>query len=314
MWRAASKWFCLIVFLFFSVSCARISPAVKTTPPSFIIPELPSQFVEIDGAKIHYFEMGEGKPLILMHGMMGSSLSWFQNIPDFAKRYHVIALDFPGLGESELGNFHSNVKEYTRFLKLFLEEKKIKKPTLIGISLGAHVALNYTFTAPEEVDKLVLISPTGISKPIHVIEEIPWILLWHQPILRWHLSEEKIKQLWHRQYQYSFTVRDALYQKRTQLRDPEKLKKYLRLFQTCVYDLKHYSLRWRLDQIEKPTLILWGKQSKYHPHREGEFLKQKIKNSKLVLFPSGPPVNVDMPEEFNRVVRDFLNEEEKQIL
>lgn len=307
MKRTAYFGLCAILLLLCTVSCARFAPIVRSEAPTVAIPQLPSNFVEIDGTKIHYYEMGEGEPLILLHGMMGSGLSWFQNIPHFAKDYHVYAFDFPGLGKSELGNFKSNIKEYTRFLRLFIEKKNLEKPSLVGISLGGHVSMNYALQYPDEIDRLVLISPTGIRKPIGPIEQLAWITLWHQIPLQWHFTPKRVKDLWNKQYQHSFDVREALYLKRSEFHDHEGIKDYLRIFQPCVYDIKHYSLRNKLDQIQMPTLIIWGLHNKYHPASEGDFLNKKIKNSQLVKLPSGPPVNVDMPKEFNQIASKFLN-------
>lgn len=303
--------FLVLILSFCNFSC--VGPPVKRVVDSELIEKVkiqdkPLRYMQINGTKIRYIESGEGKPLILLHGLMGSSLSWFQNIPYFAEDYHVFAFDFPGLGKSELGNYHCKIKSYSKVLEKVIEEKNFEKPILVGISLGGHVALEYTLNHPGKVDKLVLISPTGTSKPINAVNEIPWIVLWHHWTLSWYLTPERLKTLWDKQYLHSFDVCEALYLKRRELRDPEKYRTYLRHFQTIVYDIKHYSLHDKINQINIPTLILWGTHSKYHHYEEGIYLSKMIKGSKCILFDAGPPIMVDVPKKFNKAVGKFLSE------
>ena len=70
--------------------------------------------------RVAWTDLGDGEPVILLHGIMGSSLSWFQNIPPLAERHRVIALDFPGLGKSE--GEKVGIEEYTRALRRFIDD------------------------------------------------------------------------------------------------------------------------------------------------------------------------------------------------
>src|SRR5262249_5776173 len=76
----------------------------------------------VNGARVNYVEMGQGPPVILIHGLSGCWQNWLENIPQLARRHRVIALDLPGFGESELPNEEISIPGYGRFVDAFLTE------------------------------------------------------------------------------------------------------------------------------------------------------------------------------------------------
>ena len=113
----------------------------------------------IEEGKFRYVKVGEGKPLVLLHGLFGA-LSNFQDVIDgFSNEYQVV---IPMLPIYELPLLKTNVKNISRFLEDFIEHMKFDKVILLGNSLGGHVGLVYSDNNPHKVDKLILTASSGL--------------------------------------------------------------------------------------------------------------------------------------------------------
>lgn len=113
-------------------------------------------------ARLHYLDKGEGKPLLLVHGIGQSLYTWFRNIDYFAERgYRVIAIDLAGYGYSSHPNIYYTIEETVIVLKAFLDKLNIENAHVVGFSTGALSAVCLAHDHPHLVDKLVLISPGG---------------------------------------------------------------------------------------------------------------------------------------------------------
>ena len=117
--------------------------------------------------QLHYIEQGQGQPLILLHGN-GEDGSYFEHqISAFSEKYRVIAIDTRGHGKSPRGEKPFSIKQFAEDLNDFLEEKGIKKATLLGFSDGGNIALTFALKYPERVEKLILnganLFPSGVK-------------------------------------------------------------------------------------------------------------------------------------------------------
>lgn len=124
------------------------------------------QVVETRFGKTHLITAGDKEcpPLILLHGTGMNSAMWLEEIKSYAKEYRVYAPDIPGEpGKSDERQQPLKGKAYALWLSDVLDSLQIEKVTLIGISLGAWLAVKFSIHYPECVEKLVLIAPSGIS-------------------------------------------------------------------------------------------------------------------------------------------------------
>ena len=107
-----------------------------------------------------YIELGEGTPLVILHGLMGG-LSNFEGVMNFFpnKGYKIVV---PELPVYELPLVNSTVKSLAEFLDGFLKFKKLKDVILLGNSLGGHIALLYAKFHPEMVKGLIITGSSGL--------------------------------------------------------------------------------------------------------------------------------------------------------
>ncbi len=117
---------------------------------------------------IHYFEAGEGEPLILLHGLGQTLYTWHKNFETLADLYHVYALDLPGHGFSGKPPIGYGIEEFSAILGAFLDAQGLDVANICTFGESVAYALDFAMQNPERVGKLVHISPL-ISKEIKKI-------------------------------------------------------------------------------------------------------------------------------------------------
>jgi pimeloyl-ACP methyl ester carboxylesterase len=129
-------------------------------------PPPPGRMISLAGEAIHYLDEGSGRPIVLLHGLGGSTASWRLLMPLLADRYRVVALDFPGYGHSTRAPAWpmSHEHQARRVLRL-LDELGLQRVTLVGLSMGGAIAQRIAVRDPERVEALVLIASVDASEP-----------------------------------------------------------------------------------------------------------------------------------------------------
>ena len=130
-----------------------------------------SRFVERNQVKLHHLDWGnEGQhPIVLVHGIRLHAHVWSHFGRRFSDRYHILALDQRGHGDSGWGpGEHYNPEEFYEDLRHIVKERGLKKFTLIGHSMGGRVSMLYASRHPETLERLVFVDitpgrPAGMS-------------------------------------------------------------------------------------------------------------------------------------------------------
>lgn len=125
--------------------------------------QIPSYHVKVDSLNLHYKCLGQGQPVVLIHGSSNDWREWQMNLPILAREFRVYALDLPGFGLSESSEPLS-LPWMSSFLNSFMHESGINKAHLIGHSLGGMIALAFALDFPERVGKVVLVNSAGLGE------------------------------------------------------------------------------------------------------------------------------------------------------
>jgi pimeloyl-ACP methyl ester carboxylesterase len=266
--------------------------------------------VEVVGTRLNYVEMGEGNPVVFVHGLAGAWQNWLENIPHFARSRRVIALDLPGFGASPMPPWEISIPAYGRFVRDFCERLGIERCSLIGNSMGGFIATEVAITEPGRVDELVLVSAAGITwararrEPAEMIARVGRATA---PLaLRFRMSGISRSKFRKRAFRGVFHDPDALRREMLwenvipALKSPGYFDAMTNLFG---YDIRH-----RLEEIGVPTLIVWGRNDRVVPVPAAFSYKKRIGDSaELVIFDNcGHVPQIERPLRFNRVVEDFL--------
>jgi pimeloyl-ACP methyl ester carboxylesterase len=266
--------------------------------------------VEVVGAEVNYVEMGEGPPLLFVHGLAGCWQNWLENIPHFAATHRVVAVDLPGFGSSPMPPWQISIPAYGRFLRDFCERLGIDRCSLVGNSMGGFIATELAISEPDRVDDLVLVSAAGIT----------WARARREPaVMVARMGRAAAPALF--KLQTSGMRRRRLRRVAFQgvFFDPNRLRRemlwenFVPAMQSPGYfdamsNLWGYDIRHRLEEIGVPTLIVWGRNDRVVPVPAALSYRKRIgDNAELVIFDRcGHVPQIERPVRFNRVVEQFL--------
>lgn len=271
--------------------------------------------ITIDGLNWRYWVAGSGPPLLLIHGFLGFSFSWRFNMEPLAKHFSVYAMDLPGCGYSERPDCSDcTLTGDAERVLCFMEKLGIENADIVGSSRGGGLTMILAAIAARtdqlhRIRRLVLVSPInpwsshGKVLTRLLATTLGGIYVVHvQPRLR-IIAKRYFKAL----YGDPARVAPGTFEGYTAGLDPagsfEHLLKILRSWHDDL-DAIHHALA---DISGIPTLILWGSRDRAVYPSSIHQLQRQLKNSALVMFPgAGHMPYEEVPEEFNRVLCDFL--------
>lgn len=267
--------------------------------------------VDVVGARANYVELGSGPPLVLVHGLSGAWQSWLEQIPHFARSHRVIAVDLPGFGGSPMPPWEISISAYGRFVHDFCEKLGVERCALVGNSMGGFIATEVSITDPDRVEKLVLVSAAGITyararkEPAAVIGRLGTAAA---PLaFKFQMSGIRRPGLRRLAFQGVF-------------HDPNAIRPEV-LFENIVPALTSspgyldalttlfgYDIRDRLEEIDDPTLIVWGRNDRLVPVPAALAYEKRIgDNAQVEIFDEcGHVPQIERPVRFNRVLERFL--------
>jgi pimeloyl-ACP methyl ester carboxylesterase len=258
---------------------------------------------------VHYTELGEGQPLLLIHGLGGCWETWLENIPHLARTHRVIAPDLPGFGDSPMPGWEISIQAYGALITELCRVLEIESVPLVGNSMGGFIAAEVTVSEPVLVQKLALVSAAGISharmrrEPAEAAGRMaraasPLLLRSNErAFLRPGLRNRMIRHVVHRPSR----LRPELVWEIVQggLHAPGLV--------AAIRGLAGYDILERLEDVEVPTLIVWGRNDLIVPVRDGFEFARLIRDSELVVFDDcGHVPMAERPVRFNRLLDHFL--------
>ena len=223
--------------------------------------------------QLNYVERGAGDALILLHGN-GESLDYFAGQLDFfARFYRVIALDTRGHGASPRGSAPFTIRQFAEDLRAFMDEQNIDSAHILGFSDGGNIALSFALKYPRRVRKLILnganLDPWGVK--LHV--QIPIVLGYHLA----RLFAGKRPEARRRMELLGLMVNEPHFA-------PQDLRK-----------------------LELPALVIAGDRDMIRD-RHTRLIADSLPNARLAILKGNHFIANQRPEEFNRVVAEFLAE------
>ena len=258
-----------------------------------------SRFLKLkSGARIQVIEAGKGKDLLFLHSA-GGHLPNDPLIAALATRYRVLAPLLPGYGESSGEDELRDMLDVTLHTLDVLEALKLKKPIVVGHSMGGMIAAEMAAIAHTEIEKLCLLAPAGLWLDEQPIVDIFTKLPYELPALLFHDAE---------------LGRRLMTAGGGDMGDPEFLKQFLvmnarRLGMAgkLLFPIPDRGLSQRLRRITARTLIVWGREDALIPPAYGEAFKKAISKARLVkIAKAGHAVGQEKPSAVLKAVQDFF--------
>jgi pimeloyl-ACP methyl ester carboxylesterase len=240
--------------------------------------------------KFSYFEIGEGKPIIILHGLMGG-LSNFDSVTSFFanKGYRVI---LPELPIYSLPLLKTNVKNIANYVRDFIEFKKLGKVILLGNSLGGHIALLCTKLYPEKIEALVITGSSGLYESA-MGESYPkrgdyeYIKLKAQGVF----------------FDPAIATKEIVDEVYTTVNDRTKLIRTLAIAKSAI----RHNMSKDLPKMQTPTCIIWGKNDGVTPPDVAKEFNELLPDSELFWIDKcGHAAMMEHPDEFNILLDKWL--------
>jgi len=232
--------------------------------------------IKIKGLNIYYRILGEGKPLLILHGWGSKSERW-QTVGKLlaGKGFQVIIPDLPGFGNSGKPQTVWGIDDYTEFVSDFVNSLSLNNFHLLGHSFGGTLAIKSSLRFPQKIQKMFLVSAAclkrktikkkvlqGIAKTFKFLSFIPFL----------------------RKAFYKFIVRKSDYPHAQGIMKEIYLK-------VIKEDLSNV-----LNNISVPVLIIWGEKDDITPLKQAYLINAKIKNSKIeIISKTGHDLNSERP-------------------
>ncbi|MBT27626.1 MAG: alpha/beta hydrolase [Flavobacteriaceae bacterium] len=238
----------------------------------------------------NYKSVGNGQPLVILHGLMGG-LSNFEGLFDFFPKngYAVLAPELPVYNSTLL---NTNVKYFAKYVKKFIDHKKLKNVVLIGNSLGGHVGLIFSKLFPKLVKGLVLTGSSGLYEN-SMGDSYP-------KREDYNFIKKKTQEVFYRPEIATKEIVDEIFET---VNDRNKLIKILAMAKSAI----RHNMSSDLPKITNETAIIWGKNDTVTPPNVGKEFNNLIPNSEIFWIDKcGHAPMMEHPQKFNKILFDWL--------
>jgi pimeloyl-ACP methyl ester carboxylesterase len=268
-------------------------------------------FVDVAGARVYYLSAGSGPPMLLIHGLVGSSANWRNNIDALAQHARVYAIDLVNMGKSQRVNgLDAGLKATANRIVAIMDALDLANADIVAHSHGGAVALMLAALHPRRVRSLILFAPANpynrSSDPSVRLFSTPWgrLLAWIIPYLPAPIQRIALGGM----YGGAGRVHDrSLREIAACLRSPGSLRHVLCI--TRSWFAEEAKLKAALRRLKRvPTLLVWGDRDATVTLSSGIKLARKLHASKLIVLPGGShSVFEEAPEQANRIMLEWLD-------
>ncbi len=237
-------------------------------------------YLEVDGTRVRYVDVGEGPPVVLLHGFASSIENWVTVMPRLVENHRVIAIDMRGFGWTDRPVADYSPAAQAKLLKAVLDERKVGKVSIVGHSYGSSVALAFALEYPAQVDRIVLYDAWVYDS------QLP--SMFHMARAK-GLGEVLFGLFYSERYEDRLTL--GFY-------DPEAVTERLAEEVAVAFDrpgtrfaaleavrgMRFDEMEPRYRTINVPVLLLWGREDLVTPVSIGEKLVRQLPNAKLRVY------------------------------
>ena len=273
------------------------------------------RWVDVDGTPVNLIDVGDGPPLVFVHGLSGSWQTWLENIPAFMDDHRVIAVDRPGFGESPMPREKITIAGYGQFLDRLFDALEIDGAAVVGNSMGGFVAAETAITFPHRVERLVLVAAAGLSIEHQRNDGVLRALEAGENLAQYGIAWGLSRADWLTKRPKGRKLLMAFVAAHPEELDPALVREQLTGagkpgFVPALDALTSYPIRERLGDIGCPTLIVWGPKDMLVPIKDAHEFDKLIPESRLLIYEeTGHVPMLERPERFNADLRAFLAEQ-----
>lgn len=267
-----------------------------------------AESVVVADGRLCLLRQGNGPPVLLLHGIPLSLVTWRHNIADLAKHFTVVALDLKGFGRSEKSEGDYSPEGHIRAIRQVLDSLGISNIYIVASSYACALAVHLAVTHPELVGKIVLINSVGCASSQHSLERLVRIglvstfikLLLRSEAAGRILFASRLRKSYGSPKSYSNKLCTEYFNLLRHDHGEETFLSTLRQFD-------EHNLLPLFPTIQQDTLILWGNRDQILPIDNGYKIRSLIQHSRLeVLSGCGHLPHEEAPDKVNNLIINFL--------
>ena len=265
-------------------------------------------FAQAGDVRIHYGDAGEGHPVICLHGTGPGANAWANfrlNAGALADHHRALLVDLPRFGRSEKVVVRGPRLDYlSGVIRAFMDALGIARAHFVGNSMGGQAAIKVAIDAPERVGRMVLVAPAPIGHSVFAPMPTETVRMIADYYAGAGPSYEKMRLLMRSLVYDPASLSEAAIRERYEASIAPEV-----VAANKGPHWAHQSLEHELDRARCPTLLVWGQDDRASPLDHGLVMLRKMPQARLHVFARcGHSVQLEHPEEFNRLTLDFLAE------
>ena len=257
--------------------------------------------ITTDHGILYYEVYGRGKPVIFLHGWLGSWGLWQETMTYLGQYYRAYALDFWGFGESGKKLDTYQVVDFVSLVDQFMEKLGILSAPLVGHSMGGTVSLSVALRYPQRVEKVVIIgSPivgSSLALPLKLAGKrlVATVLFALFPLFRWVMRKVS-----------PFMCYDPRF---PDMMDRDLSRTTVESFLTSIGSLHRTDLRSKLYRLHIPVMGMYGDKDIIVSPKQWQVLKENVPSARIERYPqAGHFIMLDEPRTFMLPLREFLEQ------
>lgn len=256
--------------------------------------------IKVNDKNIYYETHGEGKPIIILNGIMMSTLSWHLFLPNL-KDYQVVFMDFFDQGQSDrLESFYTHQIQ-VQAVEALVEHLNLREITLVGISYGAEIALQYALNNQDMMKSLVIFNGASYTSPWLKDIGIGWQLAARtkNAELFYHIT---IPYIYSSKY---YSDHAKYFEQRKSILLEVFTPMFLEAMDRLIESSENYNIQKELKELRVRTIIVTGDCDYITPANEGKLLHQLIEDSEYIeLKGSGHASMYEKQADFIQIIKN----------
>ena len=269
--------------------------------------------LKVDGLRISTYLFGpeDGPPVVFLHGLGASKISWLPTLPPLASKYRLIVPDLPGHGESDKPRTDYTPRFYARVVRKVLEAVDADRAVVAGNSMGGRISLEVACRSPDRVAGLALLGPAVPGFRVRYVLGFSRVIPTEIGAIPFPMRERWMNLVMRRLF-----ADPAVISEEARLAAADE---FIRIYGTpaarmaFLDSLRHMLLEqprpfWeRIKRIKAPALIVWGEKDHLVPVRHAPKLANALRERELVIMPNvGHVPQFEAMRETNRLLSRFL--------
>lgn len=307
--------FFLFICLSFSLSGQELT-SKDTSMESWSYAYSVKKVALFDGQQVGYVDEGQGPVLLFIHGLGSNLQAWYKNLDSLQLTHRCIALDLPGYGKSDDGEYPYSMDFFAETITAFVAQLELKEVTLVGHSMGGQIAMHTVLKNTEEITRLVLVAPAGFET--FTPEQQQWFATFVTPAVVKATPDAQIV----RNFEMNFFDMPEgarfMIANRMELKASPAYEAYCEMIPQCVNAMLMEPVFDRLSEIQLPTLVVFGENDGLIPNKflhPGLSVREvaqagvdEIPQGQLAILPSaGHFVQWEQAAELNSLISAFTS-------